>query len=226
MISKEQIRAFVATPKGKLAVACLCLVLCWIFLLLYFFSDSLTAFGDPKSLKKAKDNLAKLEKTYREVRGSNAGVLAKQERYRKLLASAYKEGDEDKVKTVLHNKITEAANKLEFKLSRISSVNINRLNSELYYAEVDVTAEGKLDEIVALINALEAIDPKPVWKQLELRPDNRPRPQVSTGVDSLNLANQDLNVERTQMTMRGTLRVLCADETANTATPKTPRKRK
>ena len=247
MIGREQIRAFVATPKGKLIVACSCLALCWIFLLLYFFGDSITAFGNPKSLAKAKAELAKAKDEYDKVRVTYEKLQAEKKRYREILASAWSGGGEDRVKTLLHNSITAAASRLEFRLDRISSVKIDRLNGELYYAEVDISAAGKLDEIVTLIAALEDIrpvnlpspcgfaapfiaalghsQPRPTWGQLVLRPDNRPRPQVSAGVDSINLANQALTVERTRVTMSGTLRVICADESASRTRGADPRNR-
>ena len=224
MINREQIRAYVATPKGKLVVACSCLGLCWLFLLLYFFGDAIAAFGDPKSLEKAKRELAAQKAAYGKIRGGYDELQAQKKRYRALLDAACRESGEDRVKTQLHNSITAAASKLEFKLSRISSISIGRLNGELYYADVDIAADGKLDEIIALISALEEITPKPIWKQLVLRPDNRPRPQASSGIDSLNLANQMMNIERTRVTMSGTLRVICVDESAPTATPRAPRK--
>ena len=224
MNGKEQIRSFIATPKGKLVVACSCLAVCWIFLLLYFFGESIAAIGNPASLKNAQQKLEHQRKEYQKVRKSYDELQAQKKRYRAIVDAACRESGEDKVKTKLHNSVSSAAAKLEFKLSRIGSVGIGRLNNELYYADIDIAAEGKLDEIATLIAALEEIDLKPVWRQLELRPDNRPRPQASTGVDSINLANQLPNVERTRVTMRGTLRVICADETVNSATQRAARK--
>ena len=247
MIGREQIRAFVATPRGKLIVACACLALCWIFLLAFFFGDSITAFGNPKSLAKAKAELVKVRADYDRIRVDYDRMQGERKRYRDILGAAWSGGGEDRLTTLLHNSITAAASRLEFRLDRISSVKIDRLNGELYYAEVDINAAGKLDEIITLIAeledlrpkqipvlcgisapfvaALDHIQPKPTWGQLVLRPDNRPRPQASTGVDALNLANQALTVERTRVTMSGTLRVICADE-SGTQGAKSRRSRK
>ena len=236
MISKEQLRAFIATPKGKLAVACAGLLLCWIFLLFYFFGDTLSAFGDSKSLEKAEQELTRQNAENAKVRIRYNEVEGQKKRYREIIGSAWKESREEQVKNKLHNSITAAAARLEFKLSRISSVKIDRLNSKLYCAEVDIAAAGKLDEIINLIAAMEEILPaipdasclppalyaqitavkktlpSAEWKQLAIRPDNRPRPQATSGIDSLNLANQIMTVERTRVTMNGTLRVICSDE--------------
>lgn len=224
MIAREQIRAFIATPRGKLAAAGAALALCWLFLLVYFFGDAITAFGNPRSLENARRDLTRQQTEYRKVRVRYDELQAQRKSYRGIVESACRESGEDRVKTKLHNSITAAAAKLEFKLSRISSIAISRLNGELYCADVDIAADGKLDEVIALIAALEEIDPKPVWKQLVLRPDNRPRPQASSGIDSLNLANQMLNVERTRVTVSGTLRVICADESAAGAAKRSSRK--
>jgi len=218
MSRKERFRAFIATPKGKLVIACAALAVCWIFLLVYFLGDSIVVFGDPASLKKARQELDLQKKEYERIRVRYDALQRDKKRYRELSDSAWRESREDQVKTKLHNSIAAAASKMEFKLSRIGSVNIGRLNNKLYYADVDIAAEGKLDEIINLVSAMEDIRPAPTWRQLTLRPDYRPRPQVSSGVDSLNLANQQLNVERTRVTMSGTLRVICSDDPRATGT--------
>lgn len=213
MISKEQIRAFIATPKGKLAVAGACLILCWVFLLLYFFGSYITAFGDPKSLEKAQKELDKQKGEYDKALGPYKELEEQKKHYRAICDSAWKNLRENEVKNKLHNSVSAAAAGLEFKLSRIGSVSTGKLNNELYYADVDIVAEGKLDEIVNLIMAMEDIRPAPVWKQLVIRPDNRPRPQTSS-IDSLNLANQAMTLERTRVVMSGTLRVIYMEESS------------
>ena len=213
MSSKEQIRAFVATSKGKLAVAIAVLVLCWVFLLLYFFGSYITAFGDPKSLEKAQKELDRQKSEYDKALAPYKELEEQKKRYRAISDSAWKNLREEQVKNKLHNSVSAAAAGLEFKLSRIGAVNIGKLNNELFYADIDIAAEGKLDEIVSLIMAMEDIRPAPVWKQLTIRPDNRPRPQASS-LDSLNLANQLMTLERTRVTMTGTLRVIYLEESS------------
>ena len=213
-INKEQIRAFLATPKGKLVAACALMGLCWVILLLYFFGDTIAAFGDPQSLKKAQRELLRQKSEYEKISVRYEELQEQKKRYRTILDSAWVESREEQVKTKLHNNVTAAASKLEFKLSRIGSVNIGRLNNQLYYADIDIAADGNLDEIINLIAAMEDIRPAPTWRQLTLRPDNRPRPRTTSGIDSLNLATQSLNIERTRVTMTGTLRVICTDDPA------------
>ena len=223
-ISKEQIRAYVATPRGKLLVACALLALCWLILILYFFGDTIAAFGDPQSLEKAQRELARRKSEYEKVRVRYDELQELKKNYRAISESAWGETREEQVKTKLHNNVTAAASKLEFKLSRIGSVNIGRLNNQLYYADIDIAADGNLDEIINLIAAMEDIRPAPSWKQLTVRPDNRPRPRTASGIDSLNLANQNLNIERTRVMMSGTLRVICTDDPSRIEPERTPAK--
>jgi len=223
-ITREQIRAYIATPKGKLLAACALLAFCWLILALYFFGDTIAALGDPQSLRKARLELARQRSEYEKVSVRYDELQDLKKRYRAISDSAWGESREELVKTKLHNNVTAAASKLEFKLSRIGSVNIGRLNNELYYADIDIAADGNLDEIVNLIAAMEDIRPAPSWKQLTLRPDNRPRPRTAAGIDSLNLATQNLNVERTRVMMSGTLRVICTDDPSRIESERTSAK--
>ncbi len=212
MIGREQIRAFAATPKGKLVIAGALMVTSWIFLVGYFFSDSISAFGDSESLSRARTQLKRTRAAHEQIAENYAELQEQKKRYRAVAAAAWRESRDGQVETALRQKITEAVAKLEFKLSSLGSVNTGRINNELYYADIDVSAEGKLDEIANLIAALEDIRPAPIWKRLNLRPDNRPRPQTVAGADSLNLALQNLNIEYTRVAMNGTLRMICADD--------------
>lgn len=223
-VGKEQIRAFVATPRGKLTVACAALALCWVVLFVYFFGDTIAALGDPRSLEKAQRELARQKSEYDRIRVRYDELQELKKSYRAISDAAWEESREDQVKTKLHNNVAAAASKLEFKLSRIGSVNIGRLNNELYYADIDLVADGNLDEIINLIAAMEDIRPAPTWKQLTLRPDNRPRPRATVGLDTLNLANQNLTLERTRVVMSGTLRVICTDAPARTGSERTAQK--
>ena len=210
-MTKAQLKAFIATPKGKLVAVCSLLVLSWIFLLFYFFGDAIAAFGDPQSLEYARRELKRM-------RASCAGTAEKYEewesqkkRYRAIVAEAWRESRDGQVETALRQKVTEAVSELNFKLSSLGSVSTGRINNDLYYADIDISAEGPLDEIVKLISALEGIRPAPKWKRLNLRPDNRPRFQ-SGSTTVLNLAQQNEAVVYTRVAMNATLRVVCADE--------------
>ena len=167
----------------------------------------------PENLEQALMELKKRRAEYDKVHAKYDELAQQRKRYREICGSAWKNIREDQVKNKLHDSVSLAAAKLEFKPSRIGAVNIGKLNNELYYADVDIAAEGKLDEVVNLIMAMEDIRPAPVWKQLVIRPDNRPRPQTSS-TDSLNFVNQARPPERTRVMMSGTLRVIYMEESS------------
>ena len=214
-MTREQFKTFLGTPKGKLAAVCSMLVLSWIFLLFYFFGEAITAFGDPRSLDNARRELRQTRAICADTTEKFEEWNALKNRYRAIVAGAWKESRDGQVETVLRQKIADAAASVEFKLSSLGSVGTGRINNDLYYADIDISAEGSLDEIIKLISALEGIRPAPAWKRLNLRPDNRPRPQsAASGV--LNLAQQNATVEYTRIAMNATLRVICADEAPGT----------
>ena len=214
-MTREQFKTFLGTPKGKLAAVCSMLVLSWIFLLFYFFGEAITAFGDPRSLDNARRELRQTRAICADTTEKFEEWNALKNRYRAIVAGAWKESRDGQVETVLRQKIADAAASVEFKLSSLGSVGTGRINNDLYYADIDISAEGSLDEIIKLVSALEGIRPAPTWKRLNLRPDNRPRPQsAASGV--LNLAQQNATVEYTRIAMNATLRVICADEAPGT----------
>ena len=212
-MTREQVKAFLATPKGKLIAVCSLLGLCWIFLFFYFFGDTLSALGDPQSVDKAEKELKRLRAQNTSVAERYDEFMAQRKRYNAIITDAWLESRDGQVETALRQKITDAVTAIEFKLSSLGSVNTGRINNDLYYADIDVSAEGAMDEIFKLISALEGIRPAPVWKRLNLRPDNRPQPQTRS-VSTLNLANMGVTVEYSRLSMNGTLRIICADEAA------------
>ena len=183
------------------------------FLFFYFFGDVLSALGDPSSVDNAEKELKRLRTQHAGVAEKYDELVSQRKRYNAVISGAWLESRDGQVETALRQKITEAVTAIEFKLSSLGSVNVVRINNDLYYADIDVSAEGAMDEIFKLISALEGIRPAPVWKRLNLRPDNRPRPQTRS-VSTLNLANLETAVEYSRLSMNGTLRIICADEAA------------
>ena len=212
-MTRERIKAFISTPKGKLIAVCSLLAVCWIFLFFYFFGDLLSALGDPQSVDNAEKELKRVRAQHAAVAERYEELVSQRKRYNAVISGAWLESRDGQVETALRQKITEAVTAIEFKLSSLGSVNTVRINNDLYYADIDVSAEGAMDEIFKLISALEGIRPAPVWKRLNLRPDNRPRPQTRS-LSVLNLANLETAVEYSRLSMNGTLRIICADEAA------------
>ena len=212
-MTREQVKNFISTPKGKLIAVCSLLAVCWIFLFFYFFGDLLSALSDPHSVDAAEKELKRLRARHAAVAEDFEEFTAQRKRYHAIITGAWLESRDGQVETALRQKISEAVAAIEFKLSSLGSVNTGRINNDLYYADIDVSAEGPMDEIFKLISALEGIRPAPVWKRLNLRPDNRPQPQTRS-VSTLNLANLNATVEYSRLSLNGTLRIICADEAA------------
>ena len=212
-MTREQLKTFLSTPKGKLIAVCSLLAVCWIFLFIHFFGDLLSALSDPHSVDTAEKELKRLRVRYAAVSEDFEEFTAQRKRYNAIITGAWLESRDGQVETALRQKISDAVAAIEFKLSSLGSVNTGRINNDLYYADIDVSAEGAMDEIFKLISALEGIRPAPVWKRLYLRPDNRPQPQTRS-VSTLNLANLGATVEYSRLSMNGTLRIICADEAA------------
>ena len=111
-MTREQIRAFVATPKGKLLVACSLMVLSWVFLFFYFFSDTLSALGDPESLAKATTELKRAQAANAQISERYDELMEQKKRYKAVAAAAWRESRDGQVETVLRQKITEAVAQL------------------------------------------------------------------------------------------------------------------
>ena len=212
-MTREQIKTFLATPRGKLTAVLSLMVLSWIFLAFYLFGDTISALTNPRSVDSLRREQKRLQAAHDQVAERYDEWMRQKKRYNAIVLGAWLESRDGQVETVLRQKVTDAVNAIEFKLSSLGSVNTGRINNDLYYADIDISAEGGLDEIIKLISAIEGIRPAPLWKRLNLRPDNRPRPQTRTA-SVLNLANLNAAVEYSRLMMNATLRIVCADEAA------------
>ena len=159
---RTSFRDFVKTGKGKLTVALCALGLSWIFLL-WNFSGS---FGE---LLPGEERIDALEREIKQLKQQNATLLARRkaadelkERYRKQLESYWHEERDGVVETELRNKIQQAASEIELKL-----------NSLLYYAEIDLSTSGTLETLVRFLGRIQEIRPALSWRRLDLRPEMR-----------------------------------------------------
>ena len=164
-------REFVKTGRGKLTVALGCLALSWIFLL-WQFSGSI---GD---LMPAAERIGAVEREVRELRQQNAALKARQKaagelrtRYGKQLGSYWREERDGVVDTELRNRIQQAARDVELKLNSLGSVRTSRINTELYYAEIDLSTVGTLEAITAFLAKLREKSPLVSWRRFDLRPE-------------------------------------------------------
>lgn len=170
---KTSFREFVKTGKGKLTVALCALALSWIFLL-WNFSGS---FGD---LMPGEERIDSLEREIKQLKQQNATLLARRKaadelkaRYQKQLEGYWREERDGVVDTELRNKIQQAAGEVELKLNSLGSVRTTRINSDLYYAEIDLSTSGSLETLVRFLGRIQEIRPVLSWRRLDLRPEMR-----------------------------------------------------
>lgn len=170
---KTSFREFAGTGRGKLILALCGLALSWIFLL-WNFSGS---FGD---LLPGRERIADLEEEITQLKQQNATLVARKKaaddlkaQYQNQLVGYWREERDGVVDTELRNKIQQAAREVDLKLNSLGSVRTTRINSELYYAEIDLSTSGSLETLVRFLGRIQEISPKLSWRRLDLRPEMR-----------------------------------------------------
>lgn len=174
-------KEFAKTSRGKLILALGGLVVVWI-ILLWQFAGSLAG------LLPGAGQIDRTEREVKELRRQNAAVQAKAKefdnlkaRYRKQLDGYWQEARDGVADTELRNKIQQAAHEGELKLSSLGSVRITRINSDLYYAEIDLATTGSLEAVTAFLARIQKITPALSWRRLDIHPEPvRGRPDTTT----------------------------------------------
>ena len=207
-MTRAEIKAFLATPKGRLVAACSALLLCWIILLPILFGDffrgGVSGARGELELKKARNACAAAEAQKREADALRA-------RYRRMIDGAWREERDGMIEVGMRRLVGDAADSVEnFKLQNLGSVRNSRINHELYCGEVDVTASDTLDKIVAFLAAIQKVSPELNWRRLELRPDYRAQWMRSRQNNTVNLAKLP-EPQATQIYLSGSLRMLGYD---------------
>ena len=211
-----EIKAFLATPKGRLVAACSALVLCWIILLPILFGDFFASGASGArgelELKKARNACAAAE-----AQKSEADAL--RGRYRRLIDGAWREERDGMIEVGMRRRVSEAADSVEnFKLQNLGPVRNSRINHELYCGELDVTASDTLDKIAGFLAAIQQVTPELRWRRLELRPDFRAQWLRARQTNTVNLAKLP-EQQVTQVFLSGSLRMLGYDGKSPAAVP-------
>ena len=187
-------KEFAKTGRGKLILSMGALGVVWI-ILLWQFAGSLAG------LLPGAGQIDRTEREVKELRRQNAALLVKAKefdnlkaRYRKQLDGYWQEARDGVVDTELRNKIQQAAHEGELKLSSLGSVRITRINSDLYYAEIDLATTGSLEAITAFLARIQKITPALSWRRLDIRPEPvRGRPDTTTTTTATTTTTQSLN---------------------------------
>lgn len=164
-------KAFVKTGRGKLILALGGLGLSWIFL----FWQLNGSIGD---LLPAEERIDALKRELKELRQQNAALNARKKaaeelkaRYGEQVGGYWQEERDGVVDTELRNRIQSAARDVELKLNSLGSVRTSRISNELYYAEIELSAAGTLEEITAFLAELREKKPLVSWRRFDLRPE-------------------------------------------------------
>ena len=172
-MSMEKFKAFAGTKQGRLILGCCgILIICWSFMFVQFTGGFSALFPGEGKIKALKQDIRKLRAQVAENRLKADKYDAQKKEYRKKLVTFWNEKRDGLADTVLRNTIQNAAKDLELTLSALGSVRITRINSELYYAEVDnLSASAPYDVLIKFLAKLSNSRPALHWRRLDLRPE-------------------------------------------------------
>ena len=146
--------------------------------------------------------------------------------YRARCATYWNSTQNGNVEIALRELVDGAARKLDMKLNSLGSVRSGKINSELSYAELELSIVDKYENVVAFIAEIDKISPELAWKRFDLRQEmQRPSPPGagSTGSTAKSKSTSGQNGESmvdntVKFRFSGLLRVFCY-EAANSAIP-------
>ncbi len=170
---KKKLTELLSTPKRRLLAACGALGFTWIVLLLMFSGSLMDLVPGRSRIDAAKLELKKQQKLLDAALAEEKADKRLKQSYRAVIDAAWREKAHGGPETALRQRVSDAATKLGIKLSSLGTVRVSRINSEFYYAEIDVSMNGPYDEIIRFIAALNAGEPKLSWRRIDLRPDFR-----------------------------------------------------
>ena len=196
------------TRKGQLIAVCILLVISQVFLFLTLGKSFLKNIPNADKIAKAQKELDRQKKEYEKYAAEKREMAAVKKQYHELAANSWIASHDGGVETTLRRRIGDIAAAMQFRLNAIGAVRTGRVNTEFYYAEIDINGSGDIADVINLLAALRKIKPVLSWRRLDLRPDYRFR--RNTGVGSSNLATR-LEVPPTRLNFNGALRVLCYD---------------
>ena len=172
-MSMEKFKTFAGTKQGRLILGCCgILIVCWSFIFVQFTGGFSALFPGEEKIKRLKQDIRKLKSQVAENRVKADKYDAQKKEYRKKLVTFWNEKRDGLADTVLRNTIQNAAKDLELTLSALGSVRITRINSELYYAEVDnLSVSAPYDVLIKFLAKLSESRPSLHWRRLDLRPE-------------------------------------------------------
>ena len=201
------LKKLTSTKKGQLILCCSCLGVVWLVILLNFVSSKISEIPNKAKIAKVRQELSRLEREKEKVAQEYAQYNAVRKEYRMLAGNSWINSHDGTIETNLRRKVREAAQKVDFKLNNIGSVRTARMNQDFFYADVDISGNGDLSDVMKFLAQVAVIQPRLSWRRLDLRPDLRFR-RNNNASGSANLAAQQNSVPETRLNFSGTLRVL------------------
>ena len=121
------------------------------------------------------DDLRREEKkaiaAWRNIEAKQKEQFSVDERYQKLLDSAWVEARDGSPDVEIPKQINSIAKKYEIELSGVSAVRRNRINNELSALEMDVNTAAPLSALTGLWLDVRRQTPIRAWKRMDLRPE-------------------------------------------------------
>lgn len=192
------LKAFLKTPKGKLAAALLLLACSWIFLFFHFMGPVGSLIPTAEEINEKSNELKRLKKENASLKLREKEQKDLEKRYEKLLSECWQPKD-GLIEMDLRSRVQTAAQQAQFNLNSLGSVKMVKINNDLSFAEIDLQGVASIEIIANFLTTIQKIRPALSWKRFDLRMNmrfRRPNEQQTNTVQELNL--------------NGTLRVIYA----------------
>ena len=208
-------KEFVKTPKGKLICALCVLGVTWSVLLFNFLGGVKDIVPSADKVKNAERDLKRKKVAYDSAMKEKADADKVKEDFYAMVRNSWQEPKHGMVESTLRQMVSDTAKAQMLKLASLGSVKTSRLNSDFYYAELDVTFQASYPEMLRFVASIQKLSPKLFWKRFDLRPDFRSLRQMSANASSIAgmvAKNSGENIESTiAVNFSGTIRVIGFD---------------
>lgn len=202
------ISIFLKSSRGRLIVICL-LLMCgsWAFLLWTFRSSFSGYFAGQEEKNEIRQDVSKLKKTYQERLNKWQECEKIKKDYQVILTEAWPYSEEQDPEQLLRLMAEKAAKEVEIQLNNLGSVRVSRINQELFYAELDISATAPFEKLVHFLGKVKKFEPRVSWRRLTLF-SLPARPQPTTGKTTVTTSSNGTPSQQAQLMMNGTIRVI------------------
>lgn len=212
---RSDFKEFIKTPKGKLVCSLSVLAVTWIILLLNFVGGVEDIVPSPEKIKNAERDLKRKKLAYENARIEKAKSDEVKEAFYAIVRSSWQESKHGMVESTLRQMVSDTAKAQMLKLSSLGSVKTSRLNSDFYYAELDISFQAPYPEVLRFVANIQKLTPQLAWKRFDIRPDFRSLRQMNANASSIAgmvAKNSGETIESTiTVHFSGTIRVIGFD---------------